>query len=151
MRKPTDSSKRAVARMRWPRPTLSMYCSQSGIRDVIDLLWKVPEKLSVERLECGVWDQVKTPNALSVLSLALCMVIDVIFPVDGRRCHQHCWAGVLVSNLLAALAVARLRVAFQSVHRDGRAGFSECCLQNGCKKFLIPRVRWCRASEMCAV
>ena len=63
----------------------------------------VPKPLSVERLECWVWDPVNTQNAISVLSLALCMVIDVIFPVDGRRCHQNCWAGVLVSILLAAL------------------------------------------------
>ena len=57
-----------------------------------------------------------TQNALWVLSLALCMVIDVIFSIDGRRWHQDCWAGVLVSNLLAAPGVARLRVAFQIAH-----------------------------------
>ena len=42
--------------MRWPRPTVSMYCAQSGVRDVVDLLGKVPNKLSVDRLECCVWD-----------------------------------------------------------------------------------------------
>ena len=63
-----------------------------------------------------MWDQVYSRTAISVLSLALCMVIDVIFPVDGRRSHQNCWAGVLVSNLLAALGVARLRMASQSGH-----------------------------------
>ena len=149
MRKPADSSTGTVARMRWPRPTLSMHCAQCGIRDVIDLLGKVPEKLFVERLECWVWDQVYTPNAMSVLSLALCMVIDVIFPIDGRRCHQNCWAGTVVSNLLAALGVARLRVI---IRRDGRAGSSECCLPNGCKKvsgFLCPFVS--RIREVCSV
>ena len=112
---------------------------------MIDLLGKVLEKVCGE---AGVY----TPNAISVLSLALCMVIDVIFPVDGRRCHLICWAGALVSNLLAALGwrgfVWPSRVL---IRRDGRAGSSECCLPNGSKKFLIPRVFWCRASERCAV
>ena len=112
---------------------------------MIDLLGKVLEKVCGE---AGVY----TPNAISVLSLALCMVIDVIFPVDGRRCHLICWAGALVSNLLAALGwrgfVWPSRVL---IRRDGRAGSSECCLPNGGKKFLIPRVFWCRASERCAV
>ena len=38
-----------------------------------------------------------------------CMVIDVVFSSQRKRCHQNCWAGALVANLLAALGVARLR------------------------------------------
>ena len=116
MRKPTDSAMGIAARVRWPRPAVSMYCAQSGIRDVVDLLGKVPNKLSVDRLEGWVWDQVYTPKAIPVLSMALCMVIDVVFPVDGKRCHQNCWAGALIANFLAALGVTMLRVAFQSAH-----------------------------------
>ena len=116
MRKPTNSAMGTVSRMRWPRPTVSRYCAQSGIRDVISLLVKVPDKRSVDRLECWVWDQVYKLNAIPVLSLAMCMVIDVVFPVSEKRCHQSCWVGALVANLLAALGVARLRVASQCVH-----------------------------------
>ena len=120
-----------AARMRWPRPTVSMYCAQSGIRDVVDLLGKVPNKLSVDRLEWWVWDQLYTPNAIPVLSLALCMVIDVVFPVDGRRCHQNCRAGALIANFLAALGVTRLRVASQCAHPSGWA----CCVL----RMLLPK------------
>ena len=88
---------------------------------MVDLLGKVPSKLSVDRLECWVWDQVYTPNAIPVLSLALCMVIDVVFPVDGGRCHPNCWAGALIANFLAALGVTRLRVASQCAHPPGWA------------------------------
>ena len=44
------------------------------------------------------------------------MVIDVVFPVDGGRCHQNCWAGALIANFLAALGVTRLRVASKCAH-----------------------------------
>ena len=115
MRKPTDSAMGTVSRMRWPRPIVSSYCAQSGIRGVVNLLGKVPDKLSVDKLECWVWDQVYTLTAIPVLSLAMCMVTDVVFPVNGKRCHQSCWVGALVANLLAALGVARLRVASQCV------------------------------------
>ena len=75
---------------------------------------------SVDKLEAGelmlVWDQVYTMNAIPVLSLAMCMVLDAVFPVNGKRCHQNCWAGALVANLLAALGVARLRVASRYAH-----------------------------------
>ena len=47
MRKPTNSAMGTVPRMRWPRPTVSSYCAQSGIRDVVSLLGKVLDKLSV--------------------------------------------------------------------------------------------------------
>ena len=51
-----------------------------------------------------------------MLSLAMCMVLDVVFPVNGRKSHQSCWAGALVANLLAALGVARLCVASRYAH-----------------------------------
>ena len=79
---------------------------------MVNLLGKVPDKQSVDKLECWVWDQVYTMNAIPVLSLAMCMVMDVVFPVNEKRCHQNCWAGALVANLLAALGVARLRCGF---------------------------------------
>ena len=116
MRKPTNSVMVTVSRMRWPRLTVSSYCAQSGIRDVVNLLEKVLDKLSVDKLECWVWDQVYTLNAILVLSLAMCMVIDVVYPVNEKRGHQNCWAGALVANLLAALGVARLRVASHCAH-----------------------------------
>ena len=116
MRKPTNSIMWTASRMRWPRPTVSSYCAQSGIRDVISLLGKVPDKRSLDRLECWVWDQVYNCNAIPVLSLAMCMVIDVVFPVSEKRCHQSCWVGALIANLLAALGVARLRVASQHAY-----------------------------------
>ena len=75
-----------------------------------------PDKLSMDKLECWVWDQVYTLDAIPVLSLAMCMVIDVVFPVNEKRSHQNCWAGALIANLLAALGVARLRVASQCAH-----------------------------------
>ena len=52
MRNPTNSAMGIVSRMRWPRPTVSSYCAQSGMRDVVNLLGKVPDKLSVDKLEC---------------------------------------------------------------------------------------------------
>ena len=93
MRKPTNSAMGTVSRMRWPRPTAGWYCAQSGIRGVVNLLGKVLDKQSVNMLECWVWDQVYTMNAIPVLSLAMCMVMDVVFPLNGKRCHQNCWAG----------------------------------------------------------
>ena len=42
MGKPTDSIMETLARMRWPRPVVSMYGAQCGIRDVVDVLGKVP-------------------------------------------------------------------------------------------------------------
>ena len=116
MRKPTNSAMGTVSRMRWPRRTAGWYCAQSGIRGVVNLLGKVPDKQSVDKLECWVWDQVYTMNAIPMLSLAMCMVMDVVFPVNGKRCHQNCWAGALVANLLAALGVARLHVASRYAH-----------------------------------
>ena len=116
MRKPTNSATETVSRMRWPRPVAGWHCAQSGIRGVVNLLGKVPNQQSVERLECWIWDQVYTKSAISVLSLATCMVMDVVFPVNGSRCHQNCWAGALVANLLAALGVARLLVASRYAH-----------------------------------
>ena len=87
-------------------------------------MWSI--KLSVDKLECWVWDQVHEPNAIPVRSLAMCMVIDIVFPVNEKRCHQNCLAGGLVANLLAALGVARLRAASQGVHPPRwRAGFFE--------------------------
>ena len=50
---------------------------------MVDVLGKVPSKLSVEKLECWIWGQVYTLNGISVLSLALCIVIDVTFPAGG--------------------------------------------------------------------
>ena len=103
---------------------------------MVDVLGKVPSKLSVEKLECWIWGKVSTLNGISMLSLTLCMVIDVIFPAGGRRCHQNGWAGMLVSNLFAALGVARLRVASSSAHPSRWAcRFSECCLQVVAKSF----------------
>ena len=116
MRTPTNSAVGTVARMRWPRPVVSSYCAQSGIRDVVSLLGRVLDKLSVDKLECWVWDQVYTLDAIPVLSPAMCMVIDVVCPVNGKRSHQNCWAGALIANILAALGVARLRVASQCAH-----------------------------------
>ena len=116
MRKPTNSVTETVARMRWPRPVAGWHCAHSGIRGVVSLLGKVPNQQSVERLECWIWDQVYAKGAISVLSLATCMVLDVVFPVNGSRCHQNCWAGALVANLLAALGVARLLVASRYAH-----------------------------------
>ena len=83
---------------------------------MVNLLGKVLDKQSVDKLECWVWDQVYTLNAIPVLSVAMCIVIDVVFPVNRKRCHQNCWAGELVANLLAALGVARLRVASRYAH-----------------------------------
>ena len=60
-------------RMRWPRPTLSMYYAQSGIRDVIDLQGKVPEKLCRAAGVLGVGSGVYTACNIE-FSLALCMV-----------------------------------------------------------------------------
>ena len=54
MRKPTNSAMETVSRMRWPRPTAGWYCAQSGIRGVVNLLGKVPDKQSVDKLECWV-------------------------------------------------------------------------------------------------
>ena len=68
MRKPTNSVVGTVSRMRWPRPTAGWHCAQSGIRGVVHLLGKVPDKQSVDKLECWVWDQVYTLNAILVLS-----------------------------------------------------------------------------------
>ena len=116
MRKPTNSATETISRMRWPRPTAGWHCALSGIRGVVNLLGKVPNKQSVDKLECWIWDQVCTKSAISVLSLAMCMVLDVVFPVNGRRCHHNCWAGALVANLLAALGVARLCVASRYAH-----------------------------------
>ena len=84
MRKPTNSATETVSRMRWPRPTAGWHCAQSGIRGVVNLLGKVPNKQSVDKLECWIWDQVYTKSAIVVLSLAMCMVMDVVFPVNGR-------------------------------------------------------------------
>ena len=106
MRKPTNSAMGTVSRMRWPRPTAGWYCAQSGIRGVVHLLGKVPDKQSVDKLECWVWDQVYTLNAILVLSLAMCMVMDVVFPVNGKRCHQNCWAGALPGSSNVASKVA---------------------------------------------
>ena len=39
-----------------------------------------PDKLSMDKLECWVWDQVYTLDAIPVLSL----VIDVVFPVNEK-------------------------------------------------------------------
>ena len=52
---------------------------------MVSLLGKVPDKLSVDKLECWVWDQVYTQNALPVLTLAMCMVIDIVFPVNEKK------------------------------------------------------------------
>ena len=60
MRKPTNSAMGTVARMRWPRPTVSMYCAQCGIRDVVDLLEKVPNKLCEQAGMLGVGSGVHT-------------------------------------------------------------------------------------------
>ena len=151
MRKPTNSAMGTVSRMRWPRPTAGWYCAQSGIRGVVNLLSKVPDKQSVDKLECWVWDQVYTMNAIPVLSLAMCMVMDVVFPVNGKRCHQNCWAGWLQIcwHHLEWRGFVWLRAML--IHRGGHAGFFECCLQGGCKEYLIPRVLWCLASGRRAV
>ena len=85
MRKPTNSATGSVSRMRWPRPTAGWHCAQSGIRGVVNLLGKVPDKQSVDKLECWVWDQVYTMSAIPVLSLAMCMVLDVVFPVNEKK------------------------------------------------------------------
>ena len=148
MGKPTDSLMGTLARMRWPRPVVSMCRAQCGIRDVVDVLRKVPSKLSVEKLDCWIWRQVKTLNGISVLSLALCMVLAVIFPAGGKVSPK-----LLVSNLLAALEVARLRVASQSVHPPRWACrvlrmLPPRWLQ---EKSPIRRVPWCCASGRFAV
>ena len=132
MRKSTNSAMGTVSRMRWPRPTVNSYCAHSGIRDVIGFLGKMPDKRSVEILECWVWDQVYKVNAIPVLSLAMCMVIDVVFPVSEKRCHQCCWVGMLIANILAALGVARLRVSSQCVHPPSWA----------CRVFRLLPPRW---------
>ena len=75
-----------------------------------------PDELSMDKLECWVWDQVSTLDAVPVLSLAMCMVIDVVLPVNEKRSHPNCWAGVLIAIFLAALGVARLREASQCAH-----------------------------------
>ena len=116
MRKPTNSAMQTISRMRWPRPAAGWYCAQSGIRGVVNLLGKVPDKQSVDKLECWEGDQVYTMNAIPVLSLAMCMVMDVVFPINEKRCHQNCWAVALVANLLEALGVVRLRVASRCAH-----------------------------------
>ena len=94
MRKPTNSALETVSRMRWPRPTVSSCCAQSGTRDVVSLLGKVLDKLSVDKLECWVWDQVYTQNALPVLTLTMCMVIDIVFPVNEKKMSPEllCWS-----------------------------------------------------------
>ena len=129
MRKPTNSAMGTVSRMRWPRPTAGRYCAQSGIRGVVNLLGKVPDKQSVDKLEFWVWDQVYTLKAIPVLCLAMCMVMDVVFPVKA-----------LVANLLAALWRGFVWLRAMLIHRGVHAGFFECCLQGGCKESLVPRV-----------
>ena len=152
MRKPTNSVMVTVSRMRWPRLTVSSYCAQSGIRDVVNLLGKVPDKLSVDKLECWVWDQVYTLNAILVLSLAMCMVIDVVSPVNEKDVTKTAglerWSRIF-SQRLGWRGFVWLRIAL--IHRGGHAVFFECCLRGGCKESLIPRVRWCLESEMRAV
>ena len=88
--------------------SLTGQCSDSVVAE--------PDKLSMYKLECWVWDQVYTLDAIPMLSLAMCMVIDVVFPVIESRSHQNCWAGALIANLLAALGVARLREASRCAH-----------------------------------
>ena len=78
---------------------------------MVNMLGKVPDKRSVDKLECWVWDRVLNEcNAGAVFGNAhghgCCLSSQ-----RGKRCHQNCWAGALVANLLAALRVARLRVA----------------------------------------
>ena len=144
MRKPTNSATETVSRMRWPRPTAGWHCAQSGIRGVVNLLGKVPDKQSVDKLECWVWDQVYTLNAIPVLSLAMCMVMDVVFPGNEKdatktaglvRWSQICWQHLGWRGLVWLCAML--------IHRSGHAVFFECCLQDGCMKCLIPRVFWC--------
>ena len=154
MRKPTNSAMGTVSRMRWPRPTVSRYCAQSGMRDVVNLLGKVPDKLSVGKLECWMWDQVYTQNALPVLTLAMCMVIDIVFPVSEKRCHLRTaglerWFRIFWQRLGGGKASCSFAV--RSFHRGGLAVFFGCCLRGRCKESLIPRVRWCLASERRAV
>ena len=117
------------------------YC---GIRDVIDLLGNLPEKLSVERQEYWVRDQVINTEC----NIGLCTVIDVIFPVDGRRCRQNCWAGALFSNLLAALEWRGfVRPSRVLIRRDGRAGSSECYLPEWLQKVSDPSVSFSVAPQ----
>ena len=152
MRKPTNSAMGTVSRMRWPRPTAGWYCAQSGIRGVVNLLGNVPDKQSVDKLECWVWDQVYTLNAIPVLSLAECMVMDVVFPVDKKdvtktaglvRWWQICWQHLEWRGFVWLRAML--------IHRGGHVGFFECCLQGGCKEYLLLRVLWCLASGRRAV
>ena len=148
-RKPTSSAMGTVSRMRWPRPSAGWYCAQSGIRGVVNLLGKVRDKQSVDKLECWVWDQVYTMNAIPVLSLAMCMLSfhstgkDVTKTAGLVRWSQICW------QRLGWRGFVWLRVML--IHRGGHAGFFECCLQGGCKEYLIPRVLWCLASGRRAV
>ena len=51
----------------------------------LDSVVAEPDKLSMDKLECWVWDQVYTLDAIPVLSLAMCMVIDVVFPVNEKK------------------------------------------------------------------
>ena len=60
MRKPTNSGMEIVSRMRWPRPTAGWYYAQSGIRGVVNLLGKVPDKQSVDTKTARLqqWSQI---------------------------------------------------------------------------------------------
>ena len=153
MKKPTNSVMVTAARMRWSRPTVSMYCAQSGIRDVVDLLEDVPDKLSMDKLECWVWDQVYTLDAIPVLSLAMCMVIDVVFPVNEKRSHQNCWAGALIANLSGSAwcGEASCGLAVRSSTEVGMPCSSYVASKVVARKFLIPRVHWCFAFGRCVV
>ena len=59
----------------------------------------------------------------------------------------------LVANLVGSTWSGKASCGFASmlIHRGGHAGLFECCLQGGCKEYLIPRVLWCLASGRRAV
>ena len=116
MRKPTISAMGTVSRMRWPRPTAGWHCAQFGIRGVVNLLVKVPDKQSVDKLECWVWDQVYALNAIPVLSLAMCMVVDVVFPVNGKKVSPKLLGWSAGCQYVGSAWMARLRAASRYAH-----------------------------------
>ena len=90
MRKPTNSAMGTVLQNAMATTYCGLVLCSIWNPCVVNLLGKVPGKQSVDKLECLVWDQVYTTNAIPVLSLAMCMVMDVVFPVNEKRCHQNC-------------------------------------------------------------
>ena len=83
---------------------------------MVNLLGKVPNQQSVERLECWIWDQVYTKSAISVLSLATCMVMDVVFSSQWKQMPSKLLGWCSGRKSVGSTGVARLLVASRYAH-----------------------------------